>query len=287
MTSRPTVLRIAPLTRGAPELAVSASLILHLMGRGLRVAILRRGPGPARQVAASDDTERAGARLLAAFGPVWTGAAEDALIRAAASGDVLVDCGKGPLQPAATATVLVADPTDLVQSRLPWPFGPLTLRLRQIPTGAATCLIGRPGTRAKARSRWADVLPHVLETDLTPLETGMDWQEMPVLAFAGGGDRHAFFAALEGLGARVLRRVSLDGDGTLPPAMALRLSREAAERGAQLVTTERDAVRLPDSLHGQVLSVPMRAGFADVQSLDRALAPVIPDPSTPSPRGLP
>lgn len=269
------VLRIAPITRGAPELAVTASVLLHLMGRGLRVAILRRGRGPARRLDAGDGSAPAGARLLSAFAPVWTGHEASKACSAAAAGGVLVDCGPGAVPASSAVTLMVADAADLAAGRLPWPLGPLVLPRRGIPRGAATCLVGPSRVRAAALDRWADALPDVLETELTPLETGMDWRDMPVLAFAGGADRHAFFAALDGLGARVLRRVSLDGDGTLPPAMALRLSREAAERGAQLVTTERDAVRLPSGLHGQVLSIPMRASLADPQALDRVLAPVV------------
>jgi tetraacyldisaccharide 4'-kinase len=45
------------------------------------------------------------------------------------------------------------------------------------------------------------------------------------------------------------------------------LSRLASERGARLITTEKDHVRLPASARDAVLTLPVEARFADLAAL--------------------
>ena len=54
-----------------------------------------------------------------------------------------------------------------------------------------------------------------------------------------------------------------------------RLSADAQTHGAQLVTTEKDAVRLPRDFMGQVLALPVRLEFDDISALKSVLQPVL------------
>ncbi len=69
---------------------------------------------------------------------------------------------------------------------------------------------------------------------------------LPVIAFAGIANPEKFFATLGANGARVLAKRSFGDHHRYTNRQAAALLKEAEERKAMLVTTEKDWVRLPD-----------------------------------------
>ena len=108
----------------------------------------------------------------------------------------------------------------------------------------------------------------IIHSTLKPIETGMNWKEGKYLAFAGIADPSKFFKTLRSLGANLIDCVALSDHQNLDGQVFKRLERKANSAHAQLVTTEKDAVRLSNTFRKKVLSLPVRIEFDDKNELE-------------------
>ena len=108
----------------------------------------------------------------------------------------------------------------------------------------------------------------IIHSTLKPIETGMNWKEGKYLAFAGIADPSKFFKTLRSLGANLIDCVALSDHQNLDGQVLKRLERKANSAHAQLVTTEKDAVRLSNTYRKKVLSLPVRIEFDDKNELE-------------------
>ena len=259
------------------------ALCERLRGRGRRPAVISRGHGGALKGPVRVDPALHGAGdvgdeplLLAAFGPVWIGRDRAAAARAAAAGgaDALV-MDDGFQNPALSKdlSIVVVDARHGFGNGRVMPAGPLR---EPVPEGLAradlTLAVGDPEARAGLRAAWPalSALP-MLEGALEPLATGMDWKGLRAVAFAGIGRPEKFFATLRGLGADVVGARGFADHAPFDRRALARLAAEAKAAGAQLVTTEKDAARLPPAFLREVLVLPVRLSIDDWAPLDAAL----------------
>ena len=131
-------------------------------------------------------------------------------------------------------------------------------------------VLSQPYADKNATFQRDSVLP-VLCGVMTPLQTGMDWSGERVMAFAGIGDPEKFFETLRALGADVVQQESLQDHQPLTPRLMRRLAQKAQQSGAQMVTTEKDAVRLPPGFRDQVLTLPVRLNLENWSVIDSAV----------------
>ena len=258
--------------------------VMHLSGLlGAGAHILLRGHGgqlsgpvqvdPAAHTAADVGDEPL---LLCAFAPTWVSKDRHAgAKRAVAAGAHVIVMDDGFQNPslAKALSVIVVDAEAGFGNERVMPAGPLR---EPVEAGLARAdvvlLIGPKAARARQLSARSWPVP-VAEAELKPLQTGMDWAGLPVFAFAGIGRPDKMFATLEALGAQIRGTEAFGDHAPYSEAVLRRLKGRADALGAQLVTTEKDAVRLPPAWRRNVLTLPVRLVFED-NVLDDAIANV-------------
>ena len=212
--------------------------------------------------------------LLAAFAPTWVAKNRAAAVEAAqASGArvILMDDGFQNATVSKDLSILVVDAKRGFGNGFCLPAGPLREPISAgLKRADLLVLIGTPLDGATFLQRYEITIPYV-QANLQPLATGMTWQGARVMAFAGIGHPEKFFTSLRDVGANIIDSQALDDHQPLTESLMVRLSARAKAASAQLVTTEKDAVRLPKSWQGQVLTLPVRLQFLDDEPLSKVL----------------
>jgi len=247
---------------GAGKTTLALDLAHRLKARGIAAHVLLRGyrgaPKASRRVDRGDSVSITGdeALLLAEVAPTWTGAdrAESARGAIAAGAEVLVmDDGLQNPSLNKTLSALVVDGTTGFGNGCVLPAGPLRERVE---TAASRCrvavLIG-PDINGAA-TRLPPMLT-VLRADLVQGDEILDLIGRPVLAFTGIAIPDKFFTALERAGVKLVSREAFADHHVFTSAELTLLHESAKARNAVLVTTPKDAVRLPAGVSVNVVGV--------------------------------
>lgn len=260
------------------------ALQMMLAARGIAAHVVSRGYGGRLEGPVAVDPRRHDAAevgdeplLLAAFGPTWVARDRAAGARAAEGAGaqaILLDDGFQNPTLAKDLSLVVVDAQRGFGNGRVIPAGPLREPVaRGLARADLLLTIGPPAAQARFDALWGPAtgtLPH-LRGALTPLQTGMRWEGLRAVAFAGIGHPQKFFDTLQDQGVILCATHPLDDHQPLDARLITRLLADAKAQGAQLVTTEKDAVRLPAELRGQVLSLPVRLALADDTALTAAL----------------
>jgi tetraacyldisaccharide 4'-kinase len=262
---------------GSGKTTLALDLGARLAARGLAVAFLTRGYGGRESGRVTgDDAARFGdeALLLAATAPTYAGAdrAAGARLAVADGAQVLVmDDGLQNPSLAKTLSLLVIDGEQGFGNGRMIPAGPLreTVSAAARRCGAAV-LIGEDRTGALAQ------LPPGLPVLRATLRAGPVQVAGPVLAFAGIGRPEKFAETLRAAGVTLTGLRGFPDHHRYRAAELQALRDQATALGARLVTTPKDAVRLPAALRQEIAVVGVALDWADPAALERLLAEAAP-----------
>lgn len=117
----------------------------------------------------------------------------------------------------------------------------------------------------------------ILDADIAPRDETAWLRDKPVIAFAGIGNPEKFFRMLEELGASVTDQFAYPDHHLFSERDAKDLITLAAEKDAQLITTEKDMTRLDgngslERLRKTARALPVRMRFKDQGKVKRFLA---------------
>jgi tetraacyldisaccharide 4'-kinase len=247
---------------GAGKTTLALDLARRLNARGIAVHVLLRGyrgtaRGP-RRVLSGDTAAMTGdeALLLAATAPTWTGADRAGSARAAieAGAEVLLmDDGLQNPSLAKSMSLLVVDGATGFGNGRVLPAGPLREPVAAAVSRCRAAVLIGPDTSG-ALSHLPAALP-VIHASLAQGEEVANLAGRRALAFAGIAFPDKFFTGLERAGVALVGRAAFPDHHTFTPTELARLNAKAKALDAVLVTTPKDAVRLPAGMDVRVVGV--------------------------------
>ena len=120
------------------------------------------------------------------------------------------------------------------------------------------------------------VIVVLVAAEIVPTQADMLADCGPLLAFAGIGHPDKFFRMLDELGLDIIARHGFPDHYAYPPAILRRLVNDALAADAMLVTTEKDAVRLPPAYRHEVMTVQVRLVLENWQPIDDIVTRLLP-----------
>ena len=244
---------------GAGKTPVALAIGARLRQLGRQVHFLIRGyggqaRGPLRVEADRHSAGEVGdeALLLARVAPTWVARDRSAGARAAAAAGaevVVMDDGHQNASLVKDLSLVVVDAGYGFGNGRVIPAGPLRETVSAGLSRADAIVLVGPGNGGPGNGGIDDRLAGsgvaVLHVALEPTPDSMDIAGKPVVAFAGIGRPEKMFATLGAMGCHVVGRHAFADHHRYRGEEIMAIAEEAATKGATLVTTEKDFVRLP------------------------------------------
>ena len=251
---------------GAGKTPATLALIPILRALGHTPHILTRGYGGAKlnahRVMETDDWHRVGdeALLLTQAAPTWVGRNRHLSATAAANAGATILLCDDALQHHAlykNISILVIDGPYGIGNGALIPAGPLRETLARCAKRCdAAIIIGADAHHLAARIS----IPTFMAS-IQPTATIATLQKVKWLAFAGIGRPEKFFDSLRALGTHLVATRAFADHHAYTTADIKTLITDAKKSGARLITTTKDAVKLPPALRDGIEVLPIELRF--------------------------
>lgn len=278
------VLCVGNLTAGGAGKTPVVLALLDWLGRqGCAAHCISRGYGGSLYGPVRVDTQEHSAAevgdeplLIAAHSPCWVGKRRLSVATAAvldgAQVIVMDDGLQNPTVKKDLSLLVIDGGYGMGNGRL-LPAGPLRESLAEgVAKAQAAVLVGEDETGVL--SLLPSALP-VLKARLEPQEDAQRWRGRKLVAFAGIGRPEKFYSTLATLGAEVVKTFSFADHHPYTQTEIDHMRRDAAQRGAELVTTEKDAMRLTPPMREGIGVVRVRLVFAQEAELEKLCMPLL------------
>lgn len=213
--------------------------------------------------------------LHALDGPAWIARDRVAGARAAAQAGahvIIMDDGFQNPTLAKDLSLIVVDPEFGIGNGQVFPAGPLRERLEDGLARTDAILMLYNTSIAGPTPDWlAGFRKPILRAQLRPTSAAPKGK---LVAFAGLARPEKFFDTLTAHGADLADAIPFSDHHAYTADDLALLAELAEERGARLITTEKDAARLSPEWRARVLTLPVTAEFEDVRALDALLEPI-------------
>tara|TARA_Y100000739_G_C20599976_1_gene462394 strand:- start:352 stop:1329 length:978 start_codon:yes stop_codon:yes gene_type:complete len=259
-----------PIALAVAERLQKSGVIAHFLSRGY----LGQERGPLRV-----DLERHTARdvgdeplLLAAHAPTWVSLDRSAGALAASKGAdvVIMDDGFQNGSVKKDLSIVVVDGIYGFGNGRVMPSGPL----REALTGGlarADLIVVLGGSRSILKGA-TSTLPTAISARLEPAEDSTKYLGRRIIAFAGIGRPQKFFDTISEMGCDLVATHSFSDHYKYGAADLVALRTQAAQQDAELLTTEKDLVRIGRDNAEGISSLKVRVAWQNTASLDAVLA---------------
>jgi tetraacyldisaccharide 4'-kinase len=266
---------------GAGKTPVTAAVRKYLVNKGFRAASLSRGYGGAEEGPLKVDVAKHTAKdvgdeplMLAGSGEAWISknrlAGARAMVRDGVHAIVMDDGHQNPSLKK-TISLVVIDASLPFGNRHVFPKGPLREPIALGLSRADAVILmgeGEPPPELKSFHK------PVLRAKLAPVGKLVPGR---YIAFAGIGRPERFFDALQKLpGVELAEAVPYPDHHMFEKADLDYLMKLVTERGARLITTDKDYVRLPASMKQTVLRASVEAKFDDEAAFSTLFSRIAP-----------
>ena len=258
---------------GAGKTPTALALASLLKAKGHNPGFVTRGyggsqHGPLRVDPAHHGTEEVGdeAMLLIRRAPVWIGRDRAAAIREAekSSSHIILDDGLQNPNIKPDIALLVIDGAVGIGNGRVIPAGPLREPLEDaLQRATAVLVIGDGGIATGGKPLLRGHLAPVIPADFP--------RDAAFLAFAGIGRPKKFYDLCRKAGLNIAATMDFADHHPFKSGELQRLERTARERGAKLLTTEKDFVRLPAWFQERVATFPVELKFEDLAAIEKLL----------------